>query len=524
MPRRTPKIVRKRPRKASLGARLRPRLLALLLGTLLVLVLAELSLRAVGWAFTLRQEHANRAAMAAGATHTVLCLGESTTALGGEDAYPTQLGEVLRAWSGGGDFQVINGGVPGTNSEVLATRLSRGLEQYHPQVVVVMMGANDTGGAIPSPLEEPGPLVALLERSKVVRLARQLHLVRSQGDWQAADKHAGGPNDAQREADLRRASASPRAPLPPLMDLGAFLEEHDRLDEAEQVFRQALDRCPGCLEPQLELARHFERLQDEPTAEVLFREACAAHPESAEAFFGLGRILRKEERFEEAIGAFEQAVRLDERDASAWTSLGLCYDAAGRQDDAGRALRRGWEMKPNSARAFLRLADFYERQGDDDAMVAISKRATERPSEGGVIEGRIALYWARRGDTARADDARARADAVQYDLLPVPTREGYRRMLDTLSTAGVPLVAVQYPTRSARPLEAFFADHPEVAVVDNEALFREALAQHPYEEIFWDNCYGDFGHGTRLGNRMLAENVARTLFEGVFSGMGSPPD
>jgi hypothetical protein len=62
-----------------------------------------------------------------------------------------------------------------------------------------------------------------------------------------------------------------------------------------------------------------------------------------------------------------------------------------------------------------------------------------------------------------------------------------------------------------------------VVVVDNERIFRDALSERPYAEIFWDNCYGDFGHGTRLGNRMLAENVARTLFEGVFAGMGRPP-
>jgi tetratricopeptide (TPR) repeat protein len=355
---------------------------------------------------------------------------------------------------------------------------------------------------------------------KIVRLVRQLRLVRAQGGWQAPGP--GGSVDAERVAWLELAAEAPRAPLQALMDLGAFYEEHDRLAEAEHIFRQAQERCPGCLDPVLELARHFERLQDEPSAEALFRQASEVHPESAKAWFGLGRILLKEERHEECAAAFEHAVRLDERDSSAWTSLGLCYDGAGRHDDAGRALWRGWELAPENGRAFLRLADYYEQDENDAAMEEISRRATARPSEGGVIEGRIALYWARRGDSARAEAARARADAIQRDLLPLPTRESYRRMLTVLGAAGVPLVAVQYPTRSARPLVAFFADHPEVAVVDNEQVFRAALAQRPYAEIFWDNCYGDFGHGTRLGNRMLAENVARTLFEGVFQGMGTP--
>ena len=42
---------------------------------------------------------------------------------------------------------------------------------------------------------------------------------------------------------------------------------------------------------------------------------------------------------------------------------------------------------------------------------------------------------------------------------------------------------------------------------------REALQQHPYDALFWDHCYGDMGHATRLGNRLLAENVAEAVLE-----------
>jgi len=81
---------------------------------------------------------------------------------------------------------------------------------------------------------------------------------------------------------------------------------------------------------------------------------------------------------------------------------------------------------------------------------------------------------------------------------------------------GVPMVAVQYPVRSLSQLEAIFAGIEAPHFVDNEATFRDALAKHAYEEVFWDNCYGDFGHCTRMGNRMLAENVADVILEEIY--------
>ena len=60
-------------------------------------------------------------------------------------------------------------------------------------------------------------------------------------------------------------------------------------------------------------------------------------------------------------------------------------------------------------------------------------------------------------------------------------------------------------------LRMMFPSTEGVVFVDNERTFRRALDEHAYDEVFWDNCYGDFGHGTRLGNRMLAENVADAI-------------
>lgn len=55
----------------------------------------------------------------------------------------------------------------------------------------------------------------------------------------------------------------------------------------------------------------------------------------------------------------------------------------------------------------------------------------------------------------------------------------------------------------------------EVHFVDNEASFTEALLSIPYEELFGDMCYGDFGHATRRGNLILATGIAGVIWAEV---------
>jgi len=75
----------------------------------------------------------------------------------------------------------------------------------------------------------------------------------------------------------------------------------------------------------------------------------------------------------------------------------------------------------------------------------------------------------------------------------------------------VRLVCVQYPLQPLAPLQKLLEPAEGVLFVDNRALFLEALQKHHYSELFNDYCYGNFGHGTPLGNRLLAENVAATI-------------
>lgn len=74
----------------------------------------------------------------------VLTLGESTTAGSTEDVWPVQLESLLKKKYPSTSIRVVNKAVPGTNTSILVGNLERQIKEIHPDVIVSMMGVNDT--------------------------------------------------------------------------------------------------------------------------------------------------------------------------------------------------------------------------------------------------------------------------------------------------------------------------------------------------------------------------------------------
>lgn len=167
----------------------------IILGIVLTFVIFEIVFRASGAVYLALAEHRNRQALAQHDTIRILCLGESTTQMGGENSYPRQLERILNDSQSKTKFAVINGGASGSNTTAIAIHLSENLKLYQPQIVVLMMGINDSSVSVDGQplqvLKTTNPFVALLEKSRLVRLfrglwgAHQIHLV-------TPDRYIGG--------------------------------------------------------------------------------------------------------------------------------------------------------------------------------------------------------------------------------------------------------------------------------------------------------------------------------------------
>ena len=493
----------------------------LVLGALVVLVLLELGLRAGGALFMGRQRCANLIALGEGTELRVLCLGESTTAFGGEDSWPAQLQELLRQRLGC-EVAVINGGIPSTNSTVLLSKLPQQIEEYRPGLVVAMMGANDGGDTIPfaatAEVAHEGVLDHLRTWRAVKLLMSGLFQPRSFGEGVMAKAAGAGSSAASPGAGS--APAPMDAPSPELrrrcgggevgslLERGYYLERDGDFAMADDAYQRALDLDPICGWAAFRLAVGAERRQDMVMAEAWLRRALEAQPHLTAASFTLGRILWKQDRCPEAIAVLQPALELDPDDPSAWQDLGACSQRMGDEKLAERALQRALVLAPDDKRTWVCLVDFYERAGRHEAVAALAERALAEQPDAPHIIGRFALYFHRTGHPDEARRFYELAHAAQRGSFHPITRDNYLEMLRILDEAGIPLVAVQYPMRSLEPLRSLFPQPERVIFVDNESSFKQALATSSYQALFWDNCYGDFGHATRQGNHLLAENIA----------------
>jgi tetratricopeptide (TPR) repeat protein len=562
----------------------------LLLSTIGFLILIEVGLRVVGFVFAHAQERANREAVAAaradapgaGETAVVLCIGESTTALGGADAYPKQLEDVLVEWGGGRRFAVVNRGVPGGDSSTILAQLESNLETWHPDVVVAMMGANDRGGAIPFeglPVAEQRGFPYFLKTWKLWRqlrhaspsatepeggaLASSVDGVPSLGKRDPApaggqakkgspkeifDAKSRGPKgmriperpppglpaeftkawDLARDGQLDAAISTLRALLaahpddaPLVRQIGLFFEQRGLYDDAGVALEASVAADPASFDSWLSLGRHYEQILENEKSESALRLATGIAPKNAEGWAGLGRVLWKENEFSAAAAAYEAAVKLDPENAMSHGSLGICYDELERLDQARVELRKAVDLDPSTRRYWIRLADFYENHGGQSEAEALFAEIQRLEPDDDFLAGRAELYYLRTGDRVKARAWAAQADAIRDRQFCSATHDAYQALLKALAARSIPLVAVQYPTRPVEPLKRLFEDQKGVYFVDNEVSFRERLQVESYDSLFWDNCYGDFGHCTRLGNRILAENVARVLL-GEWLGLDVP--
>lgn len=133
-----------------------------------------------------------------------------------------------------------------------------------------------------------------------------------------------------------------------------------------------------------------------------------------------------------------------------------------------------------------------------------------------IIAGLATLYQ-ETGRYKDAEECYRKVDELRLKRYNFVTHRNYRKLKEILDKRGKKLVCVQYPMCSIEPLKEIFQGQEEgIIFVDNEKVFKKAVNKGSYKEYFTDMFAGDFGHCTRKGNRLLAENVVNVILREVF--------
>jgi len=118
-------------------------------------------------------------------------------------------------------------------------------------------------------------------------------------------------------------------------DYGVLLMNANRLQEAAQAFRKAIEIKPSYADAHNNLGYSLEREGKLDEAAGEYRKAIEAEPGFRQAHFNLGRILINKEDFQEAIDQLRQTLSpIDEGTPSYLYALGAAYGRAGNKQQA----------------------------------------------------------------------------------------------------------------------------------------------------------------------------------------------
>lgn len=85
--------------------------------------------------------------------------------------------------------------------------------------------------------------------------------------------------------------------------------------------------------------------------------------------------------------------------------------------------------------------------------------------------------------------------------------KNFNEMHEITTNKKIVFVVMQYPLRKIEPLKNIFSFSNGIIFIDNENNFKKVLSEKNYSDLFIDSFGGDFGHGTKEGNFLIAENI-----------------
>ncbi len=527
-----------------------------------------MGLRLGGFVLLSMQEYKNRQTIKQKGAYRILCLGESTTA----GQYPAYLEESLNRRNTAIKFSVIDKGLGGVTTSAILGRLDSDINQYHPDMVVTMMGINDWGTHIPYEAATTSKIMLLFKSFRTYKLTRLLwlHILTKTKEIRlykpGEDKQRSGKNQTylpriglkeayvepvSTEDSFRKAIALTPKDYEAYVKLGWFYRDEDKLSHAEDIFKKAIELDPKDDRAYLGLGWFYENQGKFSQAEDAFKKAIEMNPKNDNAYFGLGWLYQNQNKLSQAEDIFKKAIELDPKNDNAYFGLGWLYEHQNKLSQAEHTFKRAIELRSENASVYFALGRVYQRQGkysqaedifkkaialnpkDDHTYLQLGrtyqnqgefsqaedsfKKAIELNPKSDGAHGALLILYEEIGKPELAEEYAKKANTARLRYYKPVTVNNYRKLKEILDKRGIRLVCVQYPMRSIEQLNKIFEGGEKgIIFVDNEKIFRDAVKKDGSRAYFTDRFAGDFGHCTPKGNRLLAENIAAVILREVF--------
>ncbi len=252
-----------------------------------------------------------------------------------------------------------------------------------------------------------------------------------------------------------------------LNGLARTYEEMDRPDQAEQVYRQAIETRPSYWANYLALADFLVRRADYTQAATVLEQAAGKFPANsflarrlgvayffegqfdqaakslerslaeqphAEAWMDLGQVYLHQKQFGPAIAALETAARMNPQSASVEADLGDAYAWSGTETAKAEARYRAalalstsrLQVDPQNLNALMLAAYCSAALGERQAALAWLNAALQHAPEDAEVNYYAARVYARLGDQAAARQWAEKAIAHGYSKADVTSAPDLR--------------------------------------------------------------------------------------------------
>ncbi len=470
-------------------------------------VILESVLYLYGVIFLSVQERRNLISIKQQGAYRILCLGESTTAYGGNESYPSQLETILNSYDLGIKFSVINKGVPGTSTKFISEQIEGYLDKYRPDMVITMMGINDQDQEYNQSLVKlKTPNRTFIDNFKIVKavriLAKRIYsLFEKRGD--IADSTTVNLNQAD-SLSLRDPPNNPNAFSAQFVKTRAGGVSTDSKENSLLI-----DKYVKLRDSYLSRGKYKE-------LEAVYRKLIKIDPQNYYFHVNLGWDLVILGKFDQAVLTEEDAIKIRPDEDTAYNALGFIYLNQKKYAQAERMFLKVIEINPKNNKAYVDLGQCYLHQNKYSQAAEIYARGIAENPKNDRACGGLAMTYNSLGNLLEASRYFKEANEAREKFYLSTTVTNYRKVAITLRKNAVKYICMQYPMRSIMPLKNILAEYPEVVFVDNEEIFKDSVKKGGYTNYFADLFAGDFGHCTSKGNRLLAENLATVISREVW--------
>ena len=154
-----------------------------------------------------------------------------------------------------------------------------------------------------------------------------------------------------------------------------LLEVHNRLEEAEENYRKAIELNPEHVDTYHSLGHLLQVLDRLEEAEENYRKAIKLNSDYAGTYHNLGHLLQVHNRLEEAEENYRKAIELNPDYADAYHKLGHLLQVLDRLEEAKENYRKAIELRPDDIWAYAHLSWLFYCIDDWDQCIQASRQA-----------------------------------------------------------------------------------------------------------------------------------------------------